>query len=945
MNEHDALRLENQSLRLRNAQLLWRAADAEHAVAAFASGQVDAVALDAQPTSQRLHTAQTSQRDERLTRAIFDGALDAILLADDSGAYVDANPAACELFGLQRPDLVGRRLADLTRPATEAIAVHSAAREHDRVRGRLRLQRRDGGLRMVDCSAVATVAPGLHLSVMRDVTDRVAAQEALQASRNQLEQAQAIAHIGSWTSGLGSDGSIAWSSECYRIFGVPEGAAITVSSFFEHVHPADRERVEHASREAFEGNAPYDITHRIARSDGSVRWVHESAIVERDEANRPIRMIGTVQDITEQHLATEALQEREAELRLLADAMPQIVWITRPDGHTVYFNDQWMDYTGLTLEESLGDRWTTPFHPEDKLAAWQAWQHATATNGTYSVECRLRRADGVYRWWLIRGVPVSDASGKILKWFGTCTDIDALKQVNAKLQANEALLRIAGHAARLGAWSVSLPDFILTWSEQVCAIHEVPAGTAPSVEQAMAYYAPEFREVIQGNFEACARDGTAFDLELQIVTATGRRVWVRAIGNAERDASGAITTLRGAFQDIDDRRTLQDQLRQTQKMEAVGHLAGGVAHDFNNLLSIILSYASFALESLKAGDPLRDDIEQIRAAGRRAADLTAQLLAFSRQQVLQPRVIDLNDIIAGMSSMLGRLLGEHIELTALTAPGLGHVVADPGQVEQIVMNLAVNARDAMPRGGKLTIETCNVELGADYVGSHAGRVPGNYVMLAISDTGTGMDAATRARIFEPFFTTKEQGKGTGLGLATTFGIVKQSGGYVEVYSELGHGSAFKVYFPRTNQVVSAATALRPPAELRGSETILLVEDDSHVRAVACAILRRNGYQVVDASNGGEAFLISKAYAGEIDLLLTDVVMPRMSGRILAEQLALERPGMKVLFSSGYTDDTIVHHGVLNEGIAFLQKPFTPDALLQKVREVIEGERSITQLRA
>jgi CheY-like chemotaxis protein len=355
-----------------------------------------------------------------------------------------------------------------------------------------------------------------------------------------------------------------------------------------------------------------------------------------------------------------------------------------------------------------------------------------------------------------------------------------------------------------------------------------------------------------------------------------------------------------------------------------------------------LSYADLSLEGLKPGDPLFKDLKQIRAAGERAAELTNQLLAFSRQQVLQPRVIDLNDIVAGMKSLLGRLLGEDIELTALTPPHLARVLADPGQIEQVLMNLAVNARDAMPQGGKLTIETTNVELDAAYVGSHLGRVPGSYVMLAMSDTGTGMDAATRARIFEPFFTTKEKGKGTGLGLATVFGIVEQSGGHVGVYSEPGHGSTFKIYFPCMNQVATTPRPPDPPAGLRGSETILLVEDEEQVRAVACTILRRNGYRVLDAPNGEEALLISKASGTTIDLLLTDVVMPKMSGRTLAERLTQERPDVKVLFASGYTDDAIVHHGVLNAGIAFLQKPFTPRGLLRRVREVLDAPRQPAQ---
>ena len=934
----DGLHRELALLRLRNEELLQRTADAEQVMTAFARGEVDAVALEASATPVLLHAAQEKLlASQNLLRAIFDGALEPMVLTDGDARYVDANPAACELFALPLAQLIGRSVADLVGTELVSEAAYPGFRAQGHGRGSFELQRPGGSRRLMEFSSVSNVSPGLDLHVMRDITERVQAEETSRESHHRLEEAQAIAHVGSWTSGLASDDGIVWSRECYRIFGVPEGTAVTVESFFAHVHADDRERVQRASSDAWTKGVPYDLAHRIVRPDGSVRWVQERAIIERDAAGQPLRMVGTVQDVTDHHLAVEALRTSEAELRQLAEAMPQIVWITQPDGNNIYCNQQWTDYTGLALEQSLGTGWIRPFHPDDRELASQAWQHALATAGTYVVECRLRRADGVYRWWLIRGAPVHDESGNILKWFGTCTDIDDLKRAQARAVEKETLLRVTGHAARLGGWTIELPGRRVAWSDEVCAILEVPAGTVPSLAAAIELYPLEFRETIRTKIEDCARDGTSFDLELQIITARGRRIWVRAIGNAQRDASGSITSLSGAFQDIDERRKLQDQLRQTQKMEAVGRLAGGVAHDFNNLLTVIVSYADLSLENLKPGDPLREDLIGIREAGHRATELTRQLLAFSRQQVLQPRVVDLNDIISGMQAMLPRLLGEDIELTSVAAPALGSVLADPGQIEQVVMNLAVNARDAMPDGGKLTIGTSNVLLDDTHLGGHSGRATGSFVLLTMTDTGNGMSAETRARMFEPFFTTKEVGKGTGLGLATVFGIVEQSGGHVDVYSEVDQGTTFKIYFPRTDKVDNSSRPLRAPQLLRGSETILLVEDDDQVRAVACTILRRNGYIILEAANGGEAFLISKDFAATIDLLLTDVVMPRMNGRRLAEQITLERPMIKVLFASGYTDDAIVHHGVLNAGVAFLQKPFTPDLLLRRVREVLDGD--------
>jgi two-component system, cell cycle sensor histidine kinase and response regulator CckA len=372
-------------------------------------------------------------------------------------------------------------------------------------------------------------------------------------------------------------------------------------------------------------------------------------------------------------------------------------------------------------------------------------------------------------------------------------------------------------------------------------------------------------------------------------------------------------------------------------MEAVGLLAGGIAHDFNNLLSVILSYSSLAIDDLQSNDPVRADLEEVVRAGQRAVELTQQLLAFSRKQMLQPKVVDLNQILTGMEKMLRRLLGEGIDLTLLTSSGLGNVHADPGQIEQVIMNLAVNARDAAP-GGKVSIETANVILDAEYALDHPGVTAGRYVMMAVSDTGVGMDKVTQERVFEPFFTTKERGKGTGLGLSSVFGIVRQSGGHIGLCSEPGRGTTFKVYLPRTDR--TAKTTSSPPpsnATLRGSETILLVEDEDQVRDLVRTILRRQGYNVLEAQNAGEAFLVCEKFPEQIHLLLTDMVMPRMGGRELAERLRPMRPEMKILYMSGYTEEAIGHHADLEARVAFLYKPITPGTLTGKVREVLARE--------
>jgi two-component system cell cycle sensor histidine kinase/response regulator CckA len=389
---------------------------------------------------------------------------------------------------------------------------------------------------------------------------------------------------------------------------------------------------------------------------------------------------------------------------------------------------------------------------------------------------------------------------------------------------------------------------------------------------------------------------------------------------------------------LDELRThLEEQLRASQKMDAIGGLAGGVAHDFNNLLSVILSYTAFAMVEAAEGSQIRGDLLEVRKAAERAAELTRSLLAFSRHQVLQPVPLDLNQVATGLEKMLRRILGEDIDFVQALAPGLGVVHADPGQIEQVLMNLVVNARDAMPKGGKLTIETSNVELDAEYATRHVAVAPGSYVLLVVTDTGVGMDQPTLERIFEPFFTTKERGKGTGLGLSTVHGIVKQSGGSIWVYSEPGHGTTFKIYLPRDPSAV-AATDAQPesaPKLYTGTETILVVEDEPALREVVRRTLHAAGYTVLTAACGEDALRTCEQHAGALHLLLVDVVMPRMSGKALADELTGERPTLKVLYMSGYTNDAIVHRGVLDAGTNFLGKPFTTADLTRKVRRVLD----------
>jgi two-component system, cell cycle sensor histidine kinase and response regulator CckA len=443
---------------------------------------------------------------------------------------------------------------------------------------------------------------------------------------------------------------------------------------------------------------------------------------------------------------------------------------------------------------------------------------------------------------------------------------------------------------------------------------------------------------------------TITERDRQIMMSGESQVFEEAISTADltrtyltikgvyRDAHGQVVGLIGISRDVTELKRLEEQFRQAQKMEAVGRLAGGIAHDFNNLLTAITGYAELAIDTLEPHTPARADIEELRKAAERATTLTRQLLAFARKQVIDPQVVNLNSLVLEMDKLIRRVIGEDIELLTHLAADLGQVKADPGQIEQVIINVAVNARDAMPKGGKLTIETVNILLDQEFARAHVSVILGDYILLTISDTGIGMDSAVQQHLFEPFFTTKAPGKGTGLGLATCYGIVKQHGGYIWVESEVGNGTRVKIYLPRIDDVViSSHPAIVSQDWPRGTETILLVEDEASVRKLVSRLLRGQGYTVVETTNGVEALQFATAQPpGAIQLLVTDIVMPQMGGSALRDQLTAQLPGLKVLFISGYTDNALVHDGQLDVGVELLSKPFTPAALVRKVRQILDS---------
>jgi PAS domain S-box-containing protein len=711
-----------------------------------------------------------------------------------------------------------------------------------------------------------------------------------------------------------------------------ETAALQRKDFLSLVDESDAAATAiHFKQLAVDGSAR-DVSNRVRHAAGGYRRVQW--LMSRSPAGGQLCVAGRISDDEGASSVTEPGTLAGDALSQLAHHISDFLWVRDADtGIILYLNDEWERITGHRI--AVGSHVREFFkatHPDDVERAKQAGSH---TEGGYDQLLRAIDAKGAIRWMRVRTFPVHNAAGRVYRVVGIAEDVTELKQAEEALRNSEdrfrSLLECSSDLIIVldaeGRFTYLNPSFESTLGLRV-------ADWIGRSGFELAW--PDDLQEAQDTMERVRQlPGVPTPWRLRVRRADGSPRWLEGMTTnhlLNRAIAGFVVNCR----DVTDTKRMELQFVQAQKMESIGRLAGGIAHDFNNLLTAIKGNLGLGMTEVRPDSPLMDYLAGADKAADSATRLTRQLLAFSRQQVIAPKVINLNDVVAHVRTLLARLIGEDIRLEQFTASDLAAVRLDPSQAEQILINLAVNARDAMPHGGRLTIETANVDLDEDYVASHPYTTPGRYVMLAVSDSGSGMTAEVRANLFEPFFTTKEAGRGTGLGLSMVYGAVKQNGGHIEVYSELEHGTTFKIYLPVVSEQVQPAPQTGGEPRTGGGETIVLVEDDERVRAVALRMLQRLGYTVHAFADGPSAIAAVERMTEVPALLITDVVMPAMNGHVLMQRLVALRPSVKVLFTSGYTADVIVRHGVLEEGIEFLAKPYSLDQLARRVRDVLDA---------
>ncbi|MDB5049226.1 MAG: domain S-box protein [Fibrobacteres bacterium] len=926
-----------------------------------------------------------------LYRLILTASLDAVVTIDDHGRVMDWNGRAEALFGWTRKETVGRVMAEFLVP--------DRYREHHRrgfehflrtgegpILGRrleMGAMHRDGQEIPIEL-AVTPVRRGgtwIFIAYLRDLAEPKRAQQRLEVQNAilriltespSLEAAGAdiletICNLEPWRFGAfwRRAGDILICSHACAVPGARIGDfrertlrsrfrkgegfpgwiwELKHSQWIMHVQGRGFARSPEAEQDDLRSAYAFPVL-----LGGEVHGVFE--FFGRHTPDPDTAMMEAISSIANQigfflarRISEEALKESEERFRVLANNAPVLIWITDVRGRCVYVNRPWVEFTGLPMEKALSGGWEASIHPEDYAALQGIFLTDMDAQRPFRVEFRMRDAMGGYRWFLGHGIPRYTAEGEFIGYIGACVDIDESKRVREEMMRSERRFRALIENST-DAIAIYTGDGLISYAS---ASTEKVLGYTDKEFMGMHRFSlihPEDLPLVKRNLRSIlAKSGNRLEVEFRIRHKDGSWRWVEgSVVNLTGDplVGGILANYRDVTEKkkaTQEKEFAEDRLRQGQKMEAVGRLAGGIAHDFNNLLTSINGYSSMALDALHPEGQIKEFLQEILKSGERAAGLTKQLLAYSRKQNLAPKLWDLNEILLGMEGMLRRIIGEDIDMAVKPCNEACWGKVDRGQVEQIILNLVLNARDAMPQGGKLTLETANIDLDDSYVATHLDSTPGSYVMLAVSDTGTGMTEDVKRKLFEPFFTTKEAGRGTGLGLSSVYGIVKQSGGSINVYSEAGMGSTFRVYFPRAVQNDAApvdSPRAANPENLRGRESLLLVEDEESVRRFAVQVLESQGYRVFTACNGREALDVLEKSDTPIQLIVTDVVMPDVGGQALSERVKTLRPALPILFISGYTENSVVHRGLINAGEPFLQKPFSPTELARKVREAMD----------
>jgi two-component system, cell cycle sensor histidine kinase and response regulator CckA len=915
--------------------------------------QIAGAVANAQLFTEHRRAEEMLSESEEKYRTILENIEDGYYEVDLPGNFIFFNDPVCRLFGYSKDELMGmndRRYSDQENAKKLYQTFNKVYKTGEPTKGfDWEIIRKDGTKRYIEASVSLVKNPSGQpigfRGIVRDITERKQAEEALRTEKQRFQTLSEQAPFG--TVMIDQDGTFRYMNPKFReLFGydltdVPDG-----KTWFRKAYPDPTYRHQVISDwvNDLESSKPGEKRSRVFTAsckDGTEKIVNFISVqLERGEH------LMACDDITERKQAEEALRQSEERYRTILENIEDGYYEVDLPGNFTFFNDSLCRMLGYSRDEMIGMGNQQYTDQENRKKLFQAFNEVYRTGEpTKEFDWEVFRKDGTKVFGEISVSLIKDSKGKPIGFRGIARDITERKRAEEALRNSEERFRIAAKSSSDLIWDWGILDGNLEWFGNIDERLGYNPGEFPrTIDAWEKIIHPDEHDRVMTALDQHLKMHKPYMEEYRVQRKDGTFCYWTDRGTAFWDEKGNPFKMIGACEDITERKraeeentVLQEQLRQSQKMEAVGRLGGGIAHDFNNLLTVIKGYSQLSLLDLKESDPLWGNIQEIQKATQRAADLTRQLLAFSRRQILDLKVLDLNALLKDLDKMLRRIIGEDIELITLLAGDLGRVKIDPGQIEQVILNLAVNSRDAMPSGGKLTIETANVVLDEEYAHAHVAVIPGHYVRLSISDTGVGMPRELKEKVFEPFFTTKEKGKGTGLGLSMVYGIVKQIGGNIWVYSEPGHGTTFKIYLPRVEEQLDTFDALDETDSFpRGGETVLLVEDDPSVQDLALRLLRQQGYTVLEAANGVAALHVAQEHGGEkIHLLLTDVVMPQMGGKELADQLKIFRPDVKVLYTSGYTDDAIVHHGVLEPGTHFLQKPFSLKTLSHKVREVLD----------